>query len=388
MAVDGLAIVDEPRGAARQLPDLLRAARVLVRAARPRTHHDAIRRARRRALGATARRPPWGPVLWNRPVDHRGGRGARRRDRGQVVGAVRARRGSASTSSSPMRSPAGGRACCSGRRMPPSARASPRSCCSCPSPSSSTWRPGPAGSSPTAATTGTPPTTRPRPASGRGCRCRCRACGCTTSRCTTPRRITLRAQLREPRVAVAAAAAADRRCTTIDAARRGRLRGRRTAARGDREHPEPAHLVRRRRRGALPRVPVRRAPRLALRARPHRRRRDLRAVAALPRAHDLPVLHDRRSCRSCCSRSPSRCATSRGPRTPTVPPADRAAARAGCSSASRSPCRRSGTRSSRRRRCRTTSGRRTTGCGAGSERQTVSSAGSVTGRRQAKSRQS
>ncbi len=80
-----------------------------------------------------------------------------------------------------------------------------------------------------------------------------------------PRRAHLRARLCEPRVAVAAPAAADLDVLPVDTAGSGGLRGRQRLRREHLQHAQPADLVRRRRGGDLPGVPVRPHPRLALR---------------------------------------------------------------------------------------------------------------------------
>ena len=250
----------EPCRPARQLPDLLHPARVLVRPARSPHAPGPIGRPRRRALergpGALV-----GSGAVEPPVGHGGRRGRGRRDRGQVVGSVRRSPLSGSISWSPMPWPGGAPACGSGRRMPPSARAPPRSCSSCPSPSSSTSAPGSAGSPATAATGGRRPSTRPvtgfwswvPPA--------------LQSLWLYHRAIydfhvglTLRARLRQPRLAVAAAAAAHLDVLPVDAAGAGGVRGRQRLRREHLQHAQPADLVRRRRRGALPGVPVRPHP--------------------------------------------------------------------------------------------------------------------------------
>ena len=237
MAIDGLAIVAEPSRPARQLPDLLRPARVLVRPARsPHAPWTDWPLSSPRAA-ASGQAPSWGPVLWNRPWVIAAGAAARRRDRGQVVGPVRASPGSGSTSSSPMRSPGGAPACGSGRRMPPSARAPPRSCSSCPSPSSSTsaswigWLVTDGGYE--------------RQAADRGPGDRLLVVGAARTAepvavpprdLQLPRRTQLRARLREPRVAVAAAAAADLDVLPVDAAGRGGVRGRQRLRREHLQH--------------------------------------------------------------------------------------------------------------------------------------------------------
>ena len=75
-----------------------------------------------------------------------------------------------------------------------------------------------------------------------------------------PCRTQLRARLRQPRLAMAAAAAAHLDVLPVDATGSGGVRGRQRLRREHLQHAQPADLVRRRRRGALPGVPVRPHP--------------------------------------------------------------------------------------------------------------------------------
>ena len=288
--------LDEPGRAARHPAHVLRAARVLVRPARPRTHDDAHRRDGRGAL--QGEQPPlWGPILWNRPWIIAAGAalGAACAVKWSgvwvlaglgvylvVTDALARRRAGVlfwPTDARPagrgdVRAPRARRL----RRLPRivdgMARHRRRL-----RPALRRREPGD-GPVLMGAAVAAEPVERPRH--------------------DVQRRVADhgRSHLREPRVAVAAAHAPDRDVLPPRRVRRGRMRSGERLLAGDRQHPEPAHLVRRRRGGALSRVPLHRRARLAPRARAHRRRGHLRAVAVLPRADGLPVLHGARSCRS------------------------------------------------------------------------------------------
>ena len=257
-------------------------------------HHERLHRRDRGAHGDGSGRR-LGTGLLEPSVAHRGGCRARRGDGREVVRPLRHRGGRDLPRGRRRADPAQGRrlVLADGCDAPPgSARASSSSC---PSPSSCTSRRGPAGSSPTAATTGTPRMRHPGDrASGRGCRCRCRACGSTTGHVRLERGPDLAAQLREPRVAVAAPAAPDLDVLPGLGDRRERLLG------GRQRLPENISSISNPLLWWAAVIAVLYlvwrcfvAPRRRRLARAHRRHRHLRAVAALPRPDDLPVLYDR-----------------------------------------------------------------------------------------------
>ena len=348
MAIDGLAISMSRVALLDNLLTFFVAARVLVRPARSRTHHDAHRRDRRRALGATAARPrgvrscgtgrgsspparPLGAATRGEVVGRLGARRSRRLPRRHRCAGAAARRRARSGRRMPLRQGAAtfvlfvpvafvvylaswtGWLVTDGGYDRHSADANPATgfWSWVPPALQSLWtvprrdvRLHVADSPPSTAT-------RARPGSGRCC------CGPTAM------------------------------YYHHDAARRGGLRGGERLLEVIASMPEPADLVRRRRRGALPRVPVRAS-------------RATGATRSSSPASPSPT------CRGCSSPS-ARCSSST--RSLILPfmmlaltfalrdiagPSARRLATAGspasgscwCSSASRSRCRRSGTRSS------------------------------------------
>ena len=186
------------------------------------------------------RAPDWGPVFWNRPWLIAAGAAFGAATRREVVGPLRHRGGRdlprrrrrADPAQGRRRVLAGGRDAPAGSRELRPLRAR--------SPSSSTSRRGPAGSSPTAATTGTPPTLRQAqgPMGDRllvvGAAVAAEPVDLPQGHLRLERGPDLAAQLREPRVAVAAHAAADLDVLPGLGDRRERLHGGRQRLRRER----------------------------------------------------------------------------------------------------------------------------------------------------------
>ncbi|UUT35613.1 dolichyl-phosphate-mannose--protein mannosyltransferase [Microbacterium elymi] len=132
--------------------------------------------------------------------------------------------------------------------------------------------------------------------------------------------------------------------------------------------PEPDHLVGGDRRVGVPDHRLHPAPELATRGRAHRAGRRLPALVAVPRADDLPVLHDRDAAVHGAGADVRACARSLVSAPRRSGDGSPGSGSCGSSSSWSSSFPPSGTRCGRPRTCRTSSGCCTTGSRAGSER--------------------